>query len=518
MRTTVAQALGCEVSLLQSGMGGVAGPELACAVSDAGAAGCAGGYKLSGAPLSAMLERLVAHTARVVGVNLIPEVVGPGPLGRQVAQVLEQTPQRVYLSFFGLPPDAVLQRVVGAGRRVVVQVGTVEDGVRAAGLGAVVVAQGIEAGGHLLGEWRRDELVAALRSRLPDAVLAAAGGIGSPEQAGRALAAGADGVLLGTVFVAARESRAHPRFKAAVAGAEAGDTVISDVYEIGWPGRRHRVLATAVTADPGQPARFIGRTVVEGKPYLVPRFSAAVPTDATSGRIEEMALYCGLSCSAVAGEAAAADVVAAFAPVLADGTGATPTHPHTDPRTDTHPHADTHPHPHADLHPDPRTGTDPHLHPCTDPDTHPHAGTGTGMDPHLQPYTDPDPDTHAHADPHPHLGTDMRTHTDPRTGTHPHMGTGTDMDPHAGTGTHEGTHPHPHPHMDTDAHAGTDMDPHAGTGTHEGTHPHPHPHMGTDAHAGTHPHAHAGTGTHAHAGTGTDMDLDMERELSDAGR
>ncbi|MFF7357252.1 nitronate monooxygenase [Streptomyces filipinensis] len=494
MRTTVAQALGCEVSLLQSGMGGVAGPELACAVSDAGAAGCAGGYKLSGAPLSAMLERLVAHTARVVGVNLIPEVVGPGPLGRQVAQVLEQTPQRVYLSFFGLPPDAVLQRVVGAGRRVVVQVGTVEDGVRAAGLGAVVVAQGIEAGGHLLGEWRRDELVAALRSRLPDAVLAAAGGIGSPEQAGRALAAGADGVLLGTVFVAARESRAHPRFKAAVAGAEAGDTVISDVYEIGWPGRRHRVLATAVTADPGQPARFIGRTVVEGKPYLVPRFSAAVPTDATSGRIEEMALYCGLSCSAVAGEAAAADVVAAFAPVLADGTGATPTHPHTD----THPHADTHPHlgtdmrTHADLHPDPRTGTDPHLHPCTDPDTH--AGTGTGLDPHLQPYTDPD--THAHADTHPHLGTDMRTHTDPRTGTHPHPHMGTD--PHAGTGTHEGTHPHPHPHMGTDAHAGT----------------HPHAHAGT----GTHPHAHAGTDPDPHAGTGTDMDLDMERELSDAGR
>jgi nitronate monooxygenase len=76
------------------------------------------------------------------------------------------------------------------------------------------------------------------------------------------------------------------------------------------------VLATAATADPGLPAKFIGRTVVEGKPYLVPRFSAAVPTEATSGRIEEMALYCGRSCSEINEEVSAADVVAAFARVL----------------------------------------------------------------------------------------------------------------------------------------------------------------------------------------------------------
>jgi nitronate monooxygenase len=92
--------------------------------------------------------------------------------------------------------------------------------------------------------------------------------------------------------------------------------VISDVYEIGWPGRRHRVLATTVTSNPMQAKNFIGRTVVEGKSYLVPRFSAAVPTDATSGRIEEMAMYCGLSCDAVSAEVSAADVVAEFARIL----------------------------------------------------------------------------------------------------------------------------------------------------------------------------------------------------------
>ncbi|MEU0007620.1 nitronate monooxygenase [Streptomyces sp. NPDC006314] len=316
MRRTLAEVLGVDVGLLQSGMGGVAGAELACAVSNAGAAGCAGGYKLIGGALSAMLARLTAGTDRPVGVNLIPEVVGPEELDRQVAQVLDETPEHVHLSFFGMPADAVFERVGATGRPMVVQVGSVADGVHAAERGAVVVAQGVEAGGHLLGTAKRDDLVAALRAQLPDACLVASGGIGSPAEAGRALAAGADGVLLGTAFVVAHESRAHAYFKAAVTAADESDTVITDVYEIGWPGRRHRVLATAATADPGQAKKFIGRTVVEGKPYLVPRFSSAVPTDATTGRIEEMAMYCGRSCSAISDEISAADVVAAFARVL----------------------------------------------------------------------------------------------------------------------------------------------------------------------------------------------------------
>ncbi|MGV2921515.1 nitronate monooxygenase, partial [Streptomyces alfalfae] len=222
MRTTAAGALGLETSLLQSGMGGVAGTELACAVSEAGAAGCAGGYKLVGGALSAMLERLTAGTDRPVGVNLIPEVVEPAALDRQVAQVLDETPQRVYLSFFGMPKDAVLARLAAAGRRTVVQVGTVEDGVRAAALSTVVVAQGIEAGGHLLGASLRDDLVGALRTLAPEACLVAAGGIGSPAEAPPAVAPPPARVLPATPFVLPRQPRARPPPHATVPRPAAG--------------------------------------------------------------------------------------------------------------------------------------------------------------------------------------------------------------------------------------------------------------------------------------------------------
>jgi nitronate monooxygenase len=316
MRRDAAMVLGTDVALLQAGMGGVAGTELACAVSNAGAAGCVGGYKLMGDALTAMLARLVAGTSRPVGVNLIPEVVGSDDLLLQVEQVLAETPPHVYVSLFGMPPDTVFERVAASGRVLVVQVGTVEDGVRAAERGAVVVAQGIEAGGHLLGVSSRDDLVARLRARLPDACIVAAGGIGAPADAQRTVASGADGVLLGTAFIVTLESRAHPDFKAAVTAADGADTVITDVYEVGWPGRRHRVLATSVTENPRQPKNFIGRTVVEGRAYPVPRFSAAVPTVATTGRIEQMAMYCGSGCGAISQPRSAGAVVAAFAGVL----------------------------------------------------------------------------------------------------------------------------------------------------------------------------------------------------------
>ncbi|MFK0288008.1 nitronate monooxygenase [Streptomyces sp. NPDC090499] len=304
-----AEALGVRYPLLQSGMGGVAGPELAAAVSNVGAAGCFGGYKLDGTALAAALDQLLTLTGAPVGINLIPEVVGDEKLRRQVEEILAGTPDRVYLSFFGLPAPDVLRRVRDAGRLSAVQVGAVEDARAAAEYTQLVIVQGEEAGGHLLGQRGRDDLIEAVRKELRDIAVVAAGGIGGRADADRAFAAGADGICVGTAFVPVAESRAHPAFKDAVIAAGPGDTVITDVYRIGWPGRRHRALRTAATEQPGRPARFIGRTEVGGKPHLVPRYSSAVPTVTTTGEIAEMAQYCGLSCASVTTRTTAATVV-----------------------------------------------------------------------------------------------------------------------------------------------------------------------------------------------------------------
>src|SRR6185503_1348679 len=102
-------------------MGGVAGPELAAAVAEAGGGGVVGLYKLDGAEVEEMVRATGALTTRPFGVNLIPEVVGRGRLLEQVDAVLESAPDTTFLTFFGLPPGDAIERARAAARPVLVQ-------------------------------------------------------------------------------------------------------------------------------------------------------------------------------------------------------------------------------------------------------------------------------------------------------------------------------------------------------------------------------------------------------------
>jgi NAD(P)H-dependent flavin oxidoreductase YrpB (nitropropane dioxygenase family) len=108
----------------------------------------------------------------------------------------------------------------------------------------VLIAQGREAGGHLLG-WR------AAAAFLPEALEAAAGrpvvlagGIADAQDVRAARAAGASGVLCGSRFLLAEECRAHPAYKQRVLGAER--TIETTLFGIGWPAR-HRVVPNRAT-------------------------------------------------------------------------------------------------------------------------------------------------------------------------------------------------------------------------------------------------------------------------------
>lgn len=308
----LAGQLGIDVPLLCAGMGGVAGPELAAAVANAGGGGVIGLYSADGDDLRQLIGRARRLTRRPYGVNLIPELSGPEFLASQVDQVLRCSSPDVFVAFFGLPPPAVNESLKRARRRVLIQVGDVVQARAAADLGAdAVILQGTEAGGRHLGEWSTGTLVAAALDAGVTTPVLASGGVGRPHEVAALLNAGAVGVSCGTAFVATTESRAHPVYKAAVLRAQSQDTMITDVFSVGWSGRRHRVIRTPrAAAAPGPcESAFVGWTRSGGRPCLIVSGSATVPTTDTSGRIEEMALYCGTSCSGVRASTTAAAVL-----------------------------------------------------------------------------------------------------------------------------------------------------------------------------------------------------------------
>ncbi|WP_405792466.1 NAD(P)H-dependent flavin oxidoreductase [Streptomyces sp. NBC_01506] len=316
--TQLAARLGLELPLLQAGMGAVAGPGLCAAVSRAGAGGTLALYKEPPARAVRLVREVAAATGRPFGVNVVPEAAGPAACLDQLRAVLPELPRSAFVTSFGLPDADAAGAVRAAGHPLVVQVGTVADAGSALGLGAaVLVLQGTEAGGHLLGRLPVDSLLADVRARYPYALLAVAGGIATGRDLAGAVARGADGAMAGTLFVPAEESIAHPEFKRRVVEAVADDTLVTSLFDIGWPHRPHRVLrnpltaaTTAAATAKRAPATFIATTRVDGREHPVPRYSAAAPGAGTTGRIEEMAMYCGRSCTRVTARLPAAVIVA----------------------------------------------------------------------------------------------------------------------------------------------------------------------------------------------------------------
>jgi NAD(P)H-dependent flavin oxidoreductase YrpB (nitropropane dioxygenase family) len=130
--------------------------------------------------------------------------------------------------------------------------GAVPDAVRAAEGGAdVIIAQGTEGGGHV--GWQTTlTLVPMVVDAVAPVPVLAAGGIADGRGLAAALALGADGVLLGTRFLASEESPLHPNFKQAILDSDGHDTLLSEIPDLAagivWPAamsrsRRNRFIA-----------------------------------------------------------------------------------------------------------------------------------------------------------------------------------------------------------------------------------------------------------------------------------
>ena len=218
---------------------------------------------------------------------------------------------------------ALVGRTRDAGASVLVQVGDIHEAKAAATAGATaLIAQGVEAGGHVQATTSLLELVRALRTEVSLPIIAA-GGIADGASARRAIKAGAQAVACGTAFLAASEANVHPAYRARVLAAEASDTHLTTLFDVGWPNAPHRVIRNRTHSDwtnaerpmpgkrPGE-GDVIGRR--NGDP--IARYSDAQPTRQTEGDIDAMAMYAGTSVDYVSGVAPAKSITADLAGAL----------------------------------------------------------------------------------------------------------------------------------------------------------------------------------------------------------
>lgn len=304
LRTPICDLLGCDYPVLLAGMGGVSRWELAAAVANAGGYGMLGMVREAPSLIAEEVTALRAATDRPFAVNLIPSATEPALLEAQIACCLDLGVP-AFTFFWDVMPD-VIARVKDAGCLVLHQVGTLAAARDALAAGAdLIIAQGIEAGGHVHGRSPAFTLAQEILAETTRPVVVS-GGIATGEGLAAALAIGAAGVQCGTAFLATEESFAHDYHKSRVVAASGEDTVLTDVFVLNWPaGAAVRVIANSVTTalngtymgyDPDSlPREVIAR---DGDlPRL--RFSTDSPLRSTTGDLEAMALYAGQGAGAI---------------------------------------------------------------------------------------------------------------------------------------------------------------------------------------------------------------------------
>jgi len=307
LKTDLSERLGIEHPILSAGMGACAGPELVAAVSNAGACGVLGGG--GGFPLPYLREqirRVRALTAKPFGVNVILEQIEEGPIETCID---ERVPLLVL--FWG-DPRPYVGPAHQNGVRVAIQVGSVREAVAAADAGVdFVIAQGVEAGGHVRGTTALSVLVPAVVDAVAPVPVVASGGVADGRGLVAALSLGAQGVSMGTRFLASDEAFVPRMYQERIMSGESEDTVYSeDLFDIGWENAPHRVLRNSIVREweaagkprtghrPGEGA-IVGRVTRAGETWEVPKYGVVAPTPHFAGDLESIALWAGQSCSLV---------------------------------------------------------------------------------------------------------------------------------------------------------------------------------------------------------------------------
>jgi NAD(P)H-dependent flavin oxidoreductase YrpB (nitropropane dioxygenase family) len=308
--TPVCEMLGIEQPIVQAPMAAI--PGLAAAVSNAGALGMVTLTWSDDA--GAVVRETAALTARPFGGNLVLA----DDQHRRLEAALEAGLRIV--SFMWGDPSGYVKAVHEAGGVVLHTVGTAEEARRSVASGVdVVVAQGLEAGGHVWGTVGTLPLVPAVVDAVAPVPVIAAGGIGDARGVAAVLALGAQAAWLGTRFLLATEMPIHEDYRRAlIAAAETDPQLYPNLYEVGWPDSPHRALRNS-TATAWEAA---GRPPLARRPgagdviahfasgEAIVRYEPAPPMAGTTGEIEALSMWAGQGVALARKSQSAADIVA----------------------------------------------------------------------------------------------------------------------------------------------------------------------------------------------------------------
>ena len=223
MENKICKLFGIQYPIVQGGMVWISGARLAAAVSEAGGLGLIGSGSMPADVLREHIRKAKSLTDKPFGVN-VPMLYSKVD---QTIQVMEEEGVKIIFTSAG-NPAAFTPALKEKGFTVVHVVSSVKFALKAQAAGVdAVVAEGFEAGGH---NGREETATMALTPavvRAVDIPVISAGGIASGEAMAAAMALGADGVQIGSLFAVADESSAHPEFKKAVLEAGDGATMLT---------------------------------------------------------------------------------------------------------------------------------------------------------------------------------------------------------------------------------------------------------------------------------------------------
>ena len=289
MKTRITELFGIERPIIQGGMHYVGFAELAAAVSNAGGLGIITGLtQPSGKHLAEEIRRAQAMTDKPIGVNLtfLPAVTPPDYPG-YIDAIIEAGVKVVETA--GNNPAKWLPRLQDAGIKVIHKCTSVRHALKAESIGCDAVSvDGFECGGHP-GEDDVPNMIllprAADELKIP---FVASGGMADGRSLVAALAMGADGMNMGTRFIATQEAPVHPNVKEAILKASELDTRL-----VMRPLRNtERVLVNAGVERLLEKERALGDRI-EFKDIL-PEVAGVYPRIMREGQMDAGAWSCGM--------------------------------------------------------------------------------------------------------------------------------------------------------------------------------------------------------------------------------